>query len=67
MSIGYIDPITKKYIKKAGDMNVLNTPIASTTQAGLCSPEQAKKIDSAYSTEDIADRETILELFKKGE
>lgn len=67
MSFGYIDPISKKYVKGAGDMNIMNTPVASDTQAGLCSPEQVKKIEAAYTEKDVAQKETIENLFKKGE
>lgn len=66
MSIGYVDPISKKYVKKAGDLNLLNVPEASESSNGLMSASDKKKLDSLVPNTDIADTSTIKDLFKKG-
>lgn len=63
MSQGYIDPITKKYIKTAGNASIENLPIATDKDPGLMSVEDKKKIDSAYTTDDIVSVEAIKSLF----
>lgn len=66
MSMGYLDPITKKYVKRAGNNGSLVTPpIADENTPGLMSPEDRKVVDSAYTTDDIASKELIRELFVK--
>ena len=64
MSQGYIDPITKKYIKTAGNASIENLPTATDKDPGLMSVEDKKKIDLAYTTDDIASTEIINSLFK---
>lgn len=64
MSQGYIDPITKKYVKTAGNASIENLPTATNKDAGLMSVEDKKKLDTAYTTDDVASAETINSLFE---
>ena len=64
MSQGYIDPITKKYIKTAGNASIENLPTGTDKDAGLMSVEDKKKLDTAYTTDDVASAEIINSLFE---
>lgn len=65
MSMGYIDPITKKYVKKAGNGGYFTPSVASETEAGLMSAEDKKKIEKSYTTDDVANATDINGLFNK--
>lgn len=53
-----------KFITIAEDFDILNAPDATTTTSGLMSPSDKQKLDSLQPTTNIADAETIKEIFK---
>lgn len=61
MSMGYV--LNGKYIKKAGNMSIENTPVADESTNGLMSYQDKQKLDGAYTSQDVASKETIEGLF----
>ena len=61
MSMGYV--VNGVYIKKAGNMSIENTPLATDATNGLMSYADKQKIEAMYTSEDVASKTTIESLF----
>lgn len=58
MSMGFVKD--GQYIKAAGNLSMLNTPVASETTNGLMSYEDKKKVDAMLTAQDLATEEDII-------
>ena len=51
------------FVKDLGGFNVSDMPEATETTSGLMSGTDKKRLDNAYSTDDVASIESIENLF----
>lgn len=52
-----------KFVKDIGSFGVADLPAATETTDGLMTPQDKKKLDNAYSTDDVASISSIEGLF----
>lgn len=65
MSVGYLDEFTGKYVKVAGNLNIINTPLATEISNGLMSYQDKIIVDNAFTVSDAATTDDIRALFNK--
>lgn len=63
--IGHL--VNGQFVTVAQDFDILDAPEATETNSGLMSTTDKKKLEAAYTQKDVADQQTIRDLFKKGE
>lgn len=62
--IGHL--VNGQFVKDMGTVNIAETPDATETTSGLMSATDKKRLDNAYSTDDVASKSDILtEIFNK--
>lgn len=58
--------VNGKFVPVAQDFDILDAPEATETSSGLMSTTDKKKLDNAYTSQDVATSEEILnKIFNK--
>lgn len=63
MSVGYYDEVKKVYVKTAGNLNILDLPLATEISNGIMFYEDKKKLDEIEKAKDAE----VISLFDKND